>query len=244
MDERFLRNEMFWGPEGQQRLAGTHVILFGLGGVGSYTAECLARSGIGELTLVDSDTVSVSNINRQLEALTSTVGMAKADAVAARIRDINPDVVLHPMQATYDAAHRDLFFPEDCHYDYIVDAIDLVSCKLDLAETARRLDIPLIMALGTGNKLDPTQLRITDISQTYGCPLARVMRKELRNRGIQHQKVVFSPEEPAPTVQIEAPPPGRRSVPASNPWVPATAGLLLGSTVVQELLKKERETLC
>ena len=100
------------------------------------------------------------------------------------------------------------------------------------------------MALGTGNKLDPTQLRIADISQTYGCPLARVMRKELRNRGIQHQKVVFSPEEPAPTVQIEAPPPGRRSVPASNPWVPATAGLLLGSTVVQELLKKERETLC
>ena len=244
MDQRFLRNEMLWGREGQERLAASHVILFGLGGVGSYTAECLARSGIGELTLVDSDTVSVTNINRQLEATTSTVGMAKADAVAARLRDINPDAVLHPIQALYDAAHRDQFFPEGCHYDYIVDANDLVSCKLDLLETARRLNIPLIMALGTGNKLDPTQLRLSDISETYGCPLARVMRKELRNRGIYHQKVVFSPEEPAPTIQLEVPPPGRRSVPASNPWVPATAGLLLGSAVVRDILEKERISLC
>ena len=244
MDERFLRNEMLWGPEGQQRLRQAHVILFGLGGVGSYTAECLARSGIGELTLVDSDTVSVSNINRQLVALTSTVGMPKADAAAARVRDINPDAVLHPMQATYDAAHRELFFPEGRRYDYIVDAIDLVSCKLDLAETARRLDIPLVMALGTGNKLDPTLLRLADISETYGCPLARVMRKELRGRGIHHQKVVFSPEEPAPTRQLETPPPGRRSVPASNPWVPATAGFLLGSAVVRDILQKERDPSC
>ena len=221
MDERFLRNEMLWGREAQQRLAKSHVILFGLGGVGSYTAECLARSGVGELTLVDSDTVSVTNINRQLEALTSTVGQPKAEAVAARIRDINPSVVLHPMQATYDAAHRDLFFPDGCRYDYIVDAIDLVSCKLD-----------------------PTLLRLADISETYGCPLARVMRKELRNRGIHHQAVVFSPEEPAPTAQLEAPPPGRRSVPASNPWVPATAGLLLGSAVVRDLIQKEREPIC
>ena len=244
MDQRFLRNEMLWGREGQERLAAAHVILFGLGGVGSYTAECLARSGIGELTLVDSDTVSVTNINRQLEAATSTVGMAKADAVAARIRDINPSAILHPIQALYDAGHRDCFFPDGCRYDYIVDAIDLVSCKLDLLETARRLNIPLIMALGTGNKLDPTQLRLADISETYGCPLARVMRKELRSRGIHHQKVVFSPEEPAPTIQLEAPPPGRRSVPASNPWVPATAGLLLGSAVVRDIREKERTSLC
>ena len=244
MDQRFLRNEMLWGQEGQERLAASHVILFGLGGVGSYTAECLARSGIGELTLVDSDTVSVTNINRQLEATTSTVGMAKADAVAARIRDINPDAVLHPIQELYDADHRDRFFPNGCHYDYIVDAIDLVSCKLDLLDTARRLNIPLIMALGTGNKLDPTQLRLADISETYGCPLARVMRKELRHRGIYHQKVVFSPEEPAPTIQLETPPPGRRSVPASTPWVPATAGLLLGSAVVRDILEKERTSLC
>lgn len=244
MDERFLRNEMLWGQEGQRRLCGSHVILFGLGGVGSYTAECLARSGVGELTLVDSDTVSVSNINRQLEALTSTVGLSKAEAVAARILDINPAAVLHPMEAAYDAAHRQLFFPEGCRYDYIVDAIDLVSCKLDLAETARRLDIPLIMALGTGNKLDPTLLRLADISETWGCPLARVMRKELRRRGILYQKVVFSPEEPVPTRQLETPPPGRRSVPASNPWVPAAAGLLLGSAVVRDILKKEREASC
>ena len=230
---------MLWGPEGQARLAASHVILFGLGGVGSYVAECLARAGIGELTLVDSDTVSVSNINRQLEALTSTVGMPKAEAVAARIRDINPQAILHPIHGLYDAAHRDQFFPEGCSYDYIVDAIDLVSCKLDLLETARRLEIPLIMALGTGNKLAPSLLQIADISETHGCPLARVMRKELKKRGIFHQKVVFSPEEPAPTLQREAPPPGRRSVPASNPWVPATAGLLMGSAVVQDLLRKE-----
>ena len=215
------------------------MILFGLGGVGSYVAECLARSGIGELTLVDGDTVALSNLNRQLEALSSTIGLPKAEAVARRIAEINPEAVLHPMQALYNADNRALFFPEGCHYDYIVDAIDLVSCKLDLAETARRLHIPLIMALGTGNKLDPFLLRLADISETYGCPLARVMRRELRSRGIQHQTVVFSPEEPAPTVQLEAPPPGRRSVPASNPWVPATAGLLIGSKVVRELISRE-----
>ena len=244
MNDQFLRNEMLWGEAAQRRLAHSHVILFGLGGVGSYTAECLARSGVGELTIVDNDTVALTNLNRQLEALHSTLGQNKTDTVAARLRDINPALRVHPVCATYDAAHRDLFFPAGCRYDYIVDAIDLVSCKLDLAETARRLNIPLIMALGTGNKLDPTQFRVTDIAETYGCPLARVMRKELRNRGIHRQKVVFSPEEAAATIQLEAPPPGRRSVPASNPWVPATAGLLLGSAVVRDILEKERESLC
>ena len=237
MDHPFLRNEMLWGPEAQQRLSRAHVILFGLGGVGSYTAECLCRSGIGELTIVDNDTVSVTNRNRQLEALASTTGQNKTDAVARRLRDINPEVKLHPICATYDAAHRGLFFPDGCRYDYIVDAIDLVSCKLDLAETALRLGIPLVMALGTGNKLDPTRLRLADISETYGCPLARVMRKELRARNIHHLPVVFSPEEPAPSLQLEPPPPGRRSVPASNPWVPASAGLLLGSAVVRDLIR-------
>ena len=240
MEHPFLRNEMLWGREAQDRLAGAHVILFGLGGVGSYTAECLARSGIGELTIVDNDTVGLTNLNRQLEALHSTLGQPKTEAVAARLRDINPALILHPICGTYDAAHRDRFFPEGCRYDYIVDAIDLVSCKLDLAETALRLRIPLIAALGTGNKLDPTLLQITDISKTQGCPLARVMRKELRNRGIHHLKVVFSPEEPAPTTQAETPPPGRRSVPASNPWVPAAAGLLLGSAVVRDLIQTEK----
>ncbi|MEI3330855.1 MAG: tRNA threonylcarbamoyladenosine dehydratase [Oscillospiraceae bacterium] len=198
MDARFLRNEMLWGKEGRARLARAHVILFGLGGVGSYVAECLARSGIGELTLVDGDTVALSNLNRQIGGLSSTIGLPKAEAVARRIAEINPEAVLHPMQALYNADNRALFFPEGCHYDYIVDAIDLVSCKLDLAETARRLHIPLIMALGTGNKLDPSLLRLADISETYGCPLARVMRRELRSRGIQHQTVVFSPEGTGP----------------------------------------------
>ena len=243
MDNQFLRNEMLWGAAGQARLSSAHVLLLGLGGVGSYTAECLARSGIGELTLVDNDTVALSNLNRQLEALHSTVGQSKAEAVANRLRDINPALRLHPLCLTYNAQNRDLVFSEGCHYDYIVDAIDLVSCKLDLAETARRLGIPLLMALGTGNKLDPSALRLADISETYGCPLARVMRKELRSRGIHHLRVVFSPEEPVSpaTPSAEAPPPGRRSVPASNPWVPATAGLLLGSAVVRSLLEKERE---
>lgn len=240
-DRRFLRNEMLWGREGQARLRESHVILFGLGGVGSYAAECLARAGIGELTLVDSDTVDITNTNRQLEALTSTVGRPKAEAVANRLRDINPSCVLHPIHGLYDAAHREAFFPAGRRYDYIADAIDLVSCKLDLTETARRLNIPLIMALGTGNKLDPTLLEITDISKTRGCPLARVMRKELRSRGILHQKVVFSPEAPLTPFQPEPPPPGRRSVPASNPWVPAAAGLLLGSAVVRDLLGAHSE---
>ena len=236
MEHPFLRSEMLWGQAAQRRLAACHVILFGLGGVGSYAAECLARSGIGELTVVDSDTVSLTNLNRQLEALHSTLGQPKAEAVAARLRDINPEAVIHPIHGLYDAAHRERFFPEGCRYDYIVDAIDLVSCKLDLAETALRLQIPLVMALGTGNKLDPTLLQVTDISRTYGCPLARVMRKELRARGIGHLKVVFSPEEPVSPAQPETPPPGRRSVPASNPWVPAAAGLLLGSVVVRDLI--------
>lgn len=244
MENQFLRNEMLWGKTGQRRLNKAHVILFGLGGVGSYVAECLARAGVGELTIVDSDVVSLTNLNRQLEALHSTVGQPKTEAVAARLKDINPGLKLHPIHALYDAAHREQFFPDGCRYDYIVDAIDLVSCKLDLAETALRLGIPLVAALGTGNKMDPTQLQLADISKTYGCPLARVMRKELRNRGIQHLQVVFSPEEPAPTTQLETPPPGRRSVPASNPWVPATAGLLLGSAVVRQLLAETEAPSC
>ena len=237
MDERFLRNEMLWGKDGQARLTAAHVIVFGLGGVGSYVTECLARAGVGELTLVDSDTVALSNLNRQLEALDSTVGLPKAEAVARRVRDINPYAVLHPMEALYNADNREQFFPAGCRYDYIVDAIDLVSCKLDLAETARRLGVPLIMALGTGNKQDPSLLRLADISETYGCPLARVMRKELRARGIHHLKVVFSPELPHETQQLEAPSPGRRSVPASVAWVPSVAGLMMGGTVVRDIIE-------
>ena len=225
---------MLLGADAMARLRRCHVIIFGLGGVGSYAAECLARSGVGELTLVDQDTISVTNINRQLYALRSTVGQSKAEVAARRCADIDPELRVHPICATYDAAHRDRFF--STHYDYIVDAIDLVSCKLDLIEQARLRRIPILTALGTGNKLDPTLLQVTDISKTSGCPLARVMRRELRARDIRRLKVVYSPEEPAETQQLEAPPPGRRSVPASVAWVPATAGLLMGSVVIRDLL--------
>ena len=225
---------MLLGADAMARLRRCHVIVFGLGGVGSYAAECLARSGVGELTLVEQDTISVTNINRQLYALRSTVGQPKAEVAARRCADIDPELRVHPICATYDAAHRDRFF--STHYDYIVDAIDLVSCKLDLIEQARLRRIPILTALGTGNKLDPTLLQVTDISKTSGCPLARVMRRELRARDIRRLKVVYSPEEPAETQQLEAPPPGRRSVPASVAWVPATAGLLMGSVVVRDLL--------
>ena len=235
MNESFLRTEMILGAPALDKLRRSHVAVFGLGGVGSYAAECLARSGVGALTLVDQDTVSVTNINRQLCALHSTVGQYKAQVVAARCRDIDPDIQVYPLCATYDAAHREDFFLHD--YDYIVDCIDLVSCKLDLIQQAHLRRIPILTALGTGNKLDPTQLRLADISETYGCPLARVMRKELRSKlGIYHLRVVFSPEQPHETQQLETPPPGRRSVPASVAWVPATAGLLMGSAVVQDLI--------
>ena len=237
MDETFLREEMLLGSAAMERLAASHVCVVGLGGVGSYAVEALARSGVGELTLVDQDSYGESNLNRQLGALRSTLGRSKAEVLADRVQDINPRCAVHPVTARYEGASRDAVLPAAC--DYLVDAIDLVSCKLDLAETALKLNIPLIAALGTGNKLDPTLLQVTDISKTYGCPLARVMRKELRTRGIHHLKVVFSPEKPVSPAQPEAPPPGRRSVPASNPWVPATAGLLLGSAVVRDLIAQD-----
>ena len=237
MNQRFIRTEMMLGTDAMERLRGCHVAVFGLGGVGSYAVEALCRSGVGELTLIDQDTLSVSNINRQLFALTSTVGLSKAEAAAARCRDINPDVIVHPVCATYDAAHREDFFA--ARYDYIVYAIDLVSCKLDLIEQAQLRGIPILSALGTGNKLDPSLLRVTDISKTSGCPLARVMRKELRARNIHHLKVVFSPEEPVSTQQMEAPPPGRRSVPASVAWVPSCAGLMMAGAVIQDLITRK-----
>ena len=237
MNQRFIRTEMMLGTDAMERLRGCHVAVFGLGGVGSYAVEALCRSGVGELTLIDQDTLSVSNINRQLFALTSTVDLPKAEAAAARCRDINPDVIVHPLCATYDAAHREDFFA--ARYDYIVDAIDLVSCKLDLIEQAQLRGIPILSALGTGNKLDPSLLRVTDISKTSGCPLARVMRKELRARNIHHLKVVFSPEEPVSTQQMEAPPPGRRSVPASVAWVPSCAGLMMAGAVIQDLITRK-----
>ena len=234
MNDIFLRTRMLLGDDAMDRLASSHVAVFGLGGVGSYAVEALARSGVGQLTLVDRDTLSPSNINRQLYALHSTVGQPKAEMAARRCLDINPALRVHTLCKTYDADHREEFFP--VKYDFIIDAIDLVSCKLDLISQAQARGIPIISALGTGNKLDPSLLRVSDISKTSGCPLARVMRRELRDRGIRHLKVVYSPEPAAETRQLEAPSPGRRSVPASVPWVPSTAGILMASAIVRDLI--------
>lgn len=236
MEEAFIREEMMLGEEAMQRLSHAHVIVFGIGGVGSYVAEGLARAGIGAITLVDSDTVGLSNINRQLCALRSTIGRYKSDVMAERIRDINPDCRVISIPELYNEESKERFFTEK--YDYIVDAIDLVSCKLSLIQTARERGIPMISAMGTGNKLDPTQFCITDISKTSGCHLARIMRRELRNRGIYHHTVLYSEELPRTPLALEAPPPGRRSIPASVSWVPSCAGLMIAGHVVQELIKK------
>ena len=236
MREAFVRNEMLLGAPALEKLAGSHVCVVGLGGVGGHAAEALARSGVGELTLVDQDAYSLSNINRQLGALHSTIGLPKAEVLAARVRDINPSCTVHPIVGRYEAARREAFFGP---YDYLVDAIDLVSCKIDLICACLERGIPVISALGTGNKLDASLLEVTDLAKTKGCPLARVMRRELGKLGIRHLKVVYSPEEPVSCAALEAPPPGRRSVPGSVPWVPSAAGLMLGGAVVLELVKEE-----
>ena len=237
MDERTIRAGMLLGKEAMDKLRHSHVAVLGLGGVGSWCAEGLARCGVGTLTVMDEDTVSLSNTNRQLCALSSTQGMSKAEVLAARIRDINPAIHVRPITGRYEAASREGFFAGG--YDFVVDAIDLVSCKVDLILSCQERGIPIISALGTGNKLDAQQLRVSDIAKTSGCALARVVRKELRSRGVNHHPVVFSPEEPTPAEQWEAPPPGRRSIPGSLVWVPATAGMLLCQYVVTELVKKE-----
>lgn len=236
MDERTLRQRMLLGEAAMEKLKRSHVAVFGLGGVGSWCAEALARAGVGRLTLIDQDAVGESNINRQLIALSSTIGRPKAQVMAERIADINPEIKTRPIIGTYSAADREAFFAD---YDYVVDAIDLVSCKVDLIISCRERGIGIVSALGTGNKRDAAQLEITDISKTYGCALARVVRKELRNRGVNHLDVVFSPEEPLEPEQMEAPPPGRRSVPGSLVWVPATAGLLLCQHVIDRLTGDE-----
>ncbi len=224
---------MLLGSDAMQRLRAARVVVVGLGGVGSWCAEALTRSGIGELVLVDSDCVAESNMNRQLGALSSTVGRPKAEVLAERCRLIAPDAVITPVQALYSAETRDAVLPDSC--SYIADCIDLVSCKVDLIATALERGIPIVSALGTGNKLDAQQLRITDLAETSGCPFARVLRRELRRRGIEHLNVVFSPEPAHDCAQPEAPPPGRRSVPGSTAWVPAAAGLLMAQKIVLDL---------
>jgi len=237
MDERFCRVESLLGPAAMNKLTNARVAVVGLGGVGSWCAEALGRSGVGHLLLLDQDDVSRSNINRQLCAQESTVGRYKAQVMADRIADIAPGCDVKALVGTYNSENRHLLF--DQPLDYIVDAIDLVSCKIDLILTAREKGIPVISALGTGNKTDAQLLSITDIAKTKGCPLARVVRKELRRRDIHHHPVVYSPEEGLEPVSAEAPPPGRRSVPGSLVWVTATAGMLLCQHVIHSLTQTE-----
>ena len=222
MSDPFIRTRILIGDEAMDRLARARVAVFGVGGVGGFCVEGLARAGIGALDLYDDDTVSESNLNRQIEALGSTIGQSKAEAMARRVLDIAPDCRVTARAERYEAARRGEFFP--AQWDYIADCIDLVACKLDLIEAAQAGGIPIISALGTGNKLDLSRLRIADVYGTDVCPLARVMRRELRRRGVERLTVVFSDEPPTEPSQPEAPPPGRRSVPGSAVWVPAAAG--------------------
>lgn len=232
--EQFIRETMFYGPQAVELLAQKHVMVLGIGGVGSYCAEALGRAGVGKLTLVDNDTVGLTNLNRQLCALHSTLGEFKSDVMARRLQDINPNARILSMPRLYSETVKEDFFA--LHPDYIVDCIDLVSCKLSLIETAKQRNIPIVSALGTGNKQDPTRFQITDIAKTSVCPLARVMRKELKARGISHHTVLFSDEPAITPLALETPPPGRRSTPASLSWVPSCAGLMLAGYVVRDMI--------
>lgn len=237
MDQQFSRTQILLGEDAMTRLQNARVAVFGIGGVGGYTVEALARSGIGKLDLIDSDTVSVSNINRQLFATHSTVGRYKVEVAKERILDINPQaiVTVHPVFYTPETADQfDL-----SQYDYIVDAIDTVTGKLCLAEQAFAVGTPIISCMGAGNKLCGTAFQVADISKTTICPLARVMRKELKKRGIAHMKVVYSTEEALKPVgaEEEAAAIGKRQIPGSTSYIPGIAGLLLAGEVIQDLAK-------
>lgn len=233
--EENSRTEMLLGAEGVEKLARARVAVFGVGGVGGYAVEALARAGVGAIDLFDSDTVSRSNINRQIVALQSTVGKAKVEVMRERIADINPDCLV--------TAHEVFYLPENADdypldgYDYIIDAIDTVGAKVELIVRAERAGVKIISAMGAGNKLDPTRFAVTDLFKTEGCPLARVMRHELRKRGIKHLKVVFS-DEPARTPVTSDTKDGtdqRKRAPGSVSFVPSVAGLILAGEVVREL---------
>lgn len=231
----FERTRLILGEEAMEKLARSRVAVFGLGGVGGTVAEALARGGVGALDLIDSDRFSPSNLNRQLLATQETLGMLKTDAAAARVRSIHPAcrVTTHCCFYLPDTAARFDF----TQYDYIVDAIDTVTAKLLLAQEAQRAGTPIISSMGTGNKLDPTAFRVADISETAVCPLARIMRKELKKRGVEHLKVVYSREKPLEPRERLAPAEsaGRRDIPGSVSFVPGVAGLILAGEVIKDL---------
>ena len=230
---QFSRTALLLGEDGVEKLKKSRVAVFGVGGVGGYVVEALARSGVGALDLIDKDVVSASNINRQIIALHSTVGRLKTEVAAERARDINPDIEVK--------VHNVFYLPETAEqfdftqYDYVVDAIDTVSGKLALVEQAKRADIPVISSMGAGNKLDPTAFEVADIAKTSVCPLARVMRRELKKRGIEHLKVVYSKEEPLPSPLTDEE--SGKPIPGSIAFVPSVVGLILAGEVIKDLAK-------
>ena len=236
MLNEFSRTCMLLGEDAMSRLAAARVAVFGIGGVGGHVVEALARSGVGTLELIDNDTVSLTNINRQIIALHSTLGMPKVEAARARMLDICPQTRVITHQAFFTPETADRF--DFTQYSYVVDAIDTVSGKIELAVRAHAAGVPLLSCMGAGNKLDPTAFEVTDISKTSVDPLARVMRRELRKRGIEHLTVVYSQEPartPLPDPDMEAERGQRRSVPASNAFVPAVAGLIAASKVIRDI---------
>lgn len=230
MLNEFSREELLLSREGVQRLKNARVAVFGVGGVGSYTAEALARSGVSHITLIDSDTVNITNINRQIIALHSTIGKLKTEAARQRILDINPKCEVTALPVFYTGSEVEL-----SQFDWIADAIDSVSAKLALVENAHKLGVNIISSMGTGNKLDPTKLVVTDISRTSMCPLAKVMRVELRKRGITHHKVVYSTEQPAPHKEQSEEDESRRKTIGSVSFVPPVAGLIMAGEIVRSI---------
>ncbi len=234
----FSRTELLIGKEALAKLASSHVAVFGIGGVGSYAVEGLARSGVGKLTLVDHDVVDLSNINRQIHATHKTVSRPKVEVMRERILDINPRAEVEIKQCFYLPGQSEDLIHDD--YDYIIDAVDTVTAKIDLIVQAQARGIPIISSMGTGNKLNPGRFEIDDIYNTSVCPLAKVMRKELRQRGVESLKVLYSREEPVkPRTNGERmvdAVPGRRQVPGSIAFVPSVAGLMLAGEVVRDLI--------
>lgn len=232
MDE-FLRTKMLINEAGFEKLKNSHIAVFGLGGVGGYTVEALARSGVGSLDLIDNDKISITNINRQIYALQSTIGEYKTKVALNRVLDINPNIKVKTYTIFYDDKTQNEF--DFSKYDYIIDAIDTVSSKILLVENALKTLTPIISSMGTGNKLNPTLFKVDDIFKTSVCPLARVMRHELKKRGIKRLKVLYSTENPKKPTQIHDEV-TKKIIPASISFVPSCAGLILAGTVIQELL--------
>ena len=232
MANQWQRQIMLIGDAAQDKLLRSHAAVFGVGGVGSFVCEALARAGVGTITLIDNDTVSESNLNRQLVALHSTLGKYKTEVMAKRIFDINPNCRVIERREFFCEENAESFFDEK--YDYIADAIDSVPSKVCLIKTALERDLPIISSMGTGNRLDPTQLQITDLSKTSGCPLARVMRQKLRALGIQHLTVLSSTELPVKPIKDET---LDENVPGSCAWVPPCAGMMIAGFIVRKLLE-------